>query len=111
MYTCVRIHNCVLVQIYTSYTELVMYCSIHTHCRVLDSKCSKGVGIHTSVMKYLDYEAFSSFLQCTYNSEAFKDNICPKNSKKSIIEEGQGNKIVGWVPEIGGCPTPFSCFS
>ena len=59
-----------------------MYCSIHTQCRVLDSKCSKGVGIHTSVMKYLDYEAFSSFLQCTYNSEAFKDNICQKKQQK-----------------------------
>ena len=33
-------------------------------CRVLASKFSKGVGIHTLVMKYLNkqyYEAFSSF--------------------------------------------------
>ena len=28
---------------------------------VLASKCSKGVDIHTLVMKYLDYEALSSF--------------------------------------------------
>ena len=27
---CVCIHNCVLVQIYTSYTELFMYYGIHT---------------------------------------------------------------------------------
>ena len=35
VYTCVCIHNCVLVQIIL-YTELVMYCNIHTH-----SLCNK----------------------------------------------------------------------
>ena len=58
------------------------------------------------------------FQAFTNNSEAIKDQFCPKNSKKRAlkggwnnIEEGWGNKIEGWVPERGEHPTSFSCFS
>ena len=45
------------------------------------------------------------------NSEAFKDyNVVQKTAKKSIRKEGGAIKE-RQVPEIGGHPAPFSCFS
>ena len=57
------------ILIYKFYWDTILYIckcnALHTcTCRVLASKCSKGVGIHTLLMKYLnkqDYEAFSRF--------------------------------------------------
>ena len=55
------------------------------------------------------------FQAFTNSSEAFKDLFCPKKKQQkralkggwNTIEEGCGNKIEGWVPEIGGRPAPF----
>ena len=53
------------------------------------------------------------FQAFTNNSKAFKDQFCPKTSKKCIKKEGEtilkrgGQQNRGWVLEIEGCPPPF----
>ena len=58
------------------------------------------------------------FQAFTNNSKHLRTDFVPKNSKKRTlkggwdnIEEEQGDKTEGWVLDIGGHPTPFSCFS
>ena len=97
--------------------------------------CKKNIIIHFIIMFIVSRSFFSQqifkggghsycsdevfkimrlFQAFTNNSEAFKDQFCPKKqAKKSIKKESGtilkrgGNKIGGWVPEIGGCPAPF----